>query len=258
MRRLNLLAVAIVAALAPTLSADEWGTIKGRFVFQGGKPPPPVVLPVAVPACLANGPISSEKYVVSKDGGVRWVVVWITPENDGVADHKTLPEIHPSLVNIKDKAVVVDQPCCKFEPHVLVMRKGQDFIGKNSSAIAHAMQILGQNGVNQNLALNAGASIPVPAGMWKPYYYPSSISCGIHPWMKSYLFVIGHPYFAVSDEDGKFEIKTVPAGKLRILMWQEGMGWVHKREEGKKGYNGQAITVEAGKTLDVGQYTVTP
>jgi hypothetical protein len=252
----NLLVMVALAALTTSASAEGWGTIKGQFVIDGGKAPPVIKLDVNKDEahCLSKGAINSEKYVVGKNGGVRWVVVWIAPENNGMADHKTLPDIHPSLAAIKDKKLIVDQPCCKFEPHVVVMRKGQEFVGKNSSEIAHAMQILGQNGVSENLSLTPGGSLSIAAGRWKTYYYPSEISCGIHPWMKAKLFVLGHPYFAVSDEDGKFEIKNVPAGKLRILMWHE-VGWVNK-QEGKPGFHGQPITVEDGKTLDVGKVTV--
>src|SRR4051812_33903295 len=233
----NLLGIAALAALTASAPAEGWGTIKGQFVIDGGKAPPVVKLDINKDQdhCLAKGDITSEKYVVNKNGGVRYVVVWIAPEKDGVADHKTLPDIHPNLADIKNKQLTVDQPCCKFEPHVIVMRKGQEFVGKNSSPISHAMQILGQNGVSENLSLTPGGSLSIAASKWKPYYYPSEISCGIHPWMKAKLFVLGHPYFAVSDEDGKFEIKNVPAGKLRILMWHEGMGWVHKKD--KRGFD---------------------
>ena len=256
--RLHLWTLAAVAALASSVSAQGWGTIKGQFVIEGDKPPPVVKLDINKDQdhCLAKGAITGEKYVVNKNGGVRWVVVWIAEDNNGVADHKAMLPIHPSLAAIKEKQVTVDQPCCKFEPHVIVMRKGQDFVGKNSSPIAHAMQILGQNGVGQNLALVPGGSLSIDAAKWKPYYYPSEISCGIHPWMKAKLFVLPHPYFAVSDEDGKFEIKNVPAGKLRILMWHDGMGWVHKKDAGKKGFDGQGIEVADGKTLDVGKVIV--
>ncbi len=250
-------AIAAVAAMVSTASAEGWGTIKGQFVIEGAVPP---VVTLAIDQdkvpCLAKGPILSEKYVVNpKNKGVKWVVVWIAPEKNGIADHKTIPEIHPELVKIKDKQIVVDQPCCKFEPHVFVLRKGQDFVGKNSSPIAHAMLIQGQNGVSDNLTLAPGGQLPVAAAKWKPHYYPTSISCGIHPWMNAKMFVIGHPYFAVSDEDGKFEIKNVPAGKLSIIMWHEE-GWAHKKAPGKKGFDGQSITVEDGKTLDLGKIAV--
>jgi len=95
MRR-SVLAVVVVATLT-SLSAQGWGTIKGRFVTENGKPPPVVILPVPAGPCLANGPILSEQYVVNKNGGVRWVVVWIVAEKDGKADHKAVPPIHPGI-----------------------------------------------------------------------------------------------------------------------------------------------------------------
>ena len=54
---------------------------------------------------------------------------------------------------------------------------------------------------------------------------PIAISCNIHPWMKGYMCVFDHPYFAVTDDDGNFEIKNVPAGKLQMVIWQEDMGF---------------------------------
>ena len=50
------------------------------------------------------------------------------------------------------------------------------------------------------------------------------IQCDIHPWMKAYFFVIDHPYFAVTNEQGKFEIKGLPAGKYTLSAWHEEFG----------------------------------
>jgi hypothetical protein len=258
MRR-SLLAVVLAALLTASASAQGWGTIKGRHVIEGGKPPPAIQLDVNKDQnhCLEKEKLLfSDKYVVSKTGGVRWVVVWIAPTKEGIADHKTPLRIHPSLAAIKDKQVVVDQPCCKFEPHVVVLRKGQELVGKNSSPINHAFRIEGHNGVGENLALAPRSSTTIPAAKWKPHYYHSTLSCGVHPWMQSSLYVFDHPYFAISDEECRFEIRNVPAGKLRILM-QHDVGWVHQYDKDKgKGYDGQPITVEEGKTLDLGQITV--
>ena len=55
---------------------------------------------------------------------------------------------------------------------------------------------------------------------------PFSYSCSIHPWMKGYVGTFAHPYFAVTDADGNFEIKNAPAGDWRLLVWQEKVGWV--------------------------------
>ena len=64
--------------------------------------------------------------------------------------------------------------------------------------------------------MSSQSSLTIAAEKWKSHYFPSSISCGIHPWMQAKLFVLGHPYFAISDKEGKIEIPNVPAGKLRL------------------------------------------
>jgi hypothetical protein len=264
MRSLSTLALfSLVVLLAAGSSANcqqEWGSIKGQLVMENGKTPPAVKLNVNKDQdhCLSKGDIFSEEYVVNpKNKGVRYVVVWIAAEKGGKADYKTELPLHPSVKEIpaNRKQVVMDQPCCKFEPHVLAMRKGQDFVGRNSAPIPHSLLIQGNNGVNLNLQLIANSGeLTVEASKWKPHYYPSGISCAIHPWMQGKLFVFAHPYFAITDADGNFEIKNVPAGKLRIMMWHDS-GWIVKDGE-LPGYNGIEITVPSGKTLDMGKVPV--
>jgi hypothetical protein len=240
-----------------TILADEWGNIKGRVVYGENKPFVPVELRVTKDRdhCLSKGKILSEKYVVNpRNNGVRNVVVWVAAEQDGKANHKAELRIHPSLKDIPadNKQVVIDSPCCRFEPHVVVLRKGQEIVGKNSAPIAHSMILNGPSGESYSTLLPPNHKIVLPAERWKPHHLPVVVHCAIHTWMKAYVFVLGHPYSAVTDEDGNFEIKNVPAGKFRLMMWQEGVGWL-LAEEGKHRSNGKGITVEAGKTLDVGK-----
>ena len=67
------------------------------------------------------------------------------------------------------------------------------------------------------------------------------VKCNIHPWMRGYIAVFKHPYFAVTDKTGSFELKDLPAGSYTITAWQE-----------KLGPQSQKLTVAAGesKTLD--------
>jgi hypothetical protein len=48
--------------------------------------------------------------------------------------------------------------------------------------------------------------------------------CDVHGWMNAYVGVLDHPYFAVSDKDGKFDIKTLPPGTYTIEAWHEKLG----------------------------------
>src|SRR4051812_25926728 len=111
-----------VAAQNPQPAA--WVTVKGRVVLPADRPIPPRP-PLAVggpngPACLKNGPILDESAVVSpKTRGIKNVVVWLRPNN--ATDRKAAfaaHEVHPGDAARKPAVVVIDQPCCVFEPRV--------------------------------------------------------------------------------------------------------------------------------------------
>ena len=173
-------------------------------------------------ACLKNGKLLEDKLVVNpKNKGVRWCIVYLMSA-DGF--NKAIP-IHPKLKAIKKKTVELDQPCCQFEPHMLAMREGQTLIVKNSMPIAHNVNLVGGGRPpNVNQIVPPGGKFKVEDIKARPI--PIFVKCDIHPWMSGRIAVLNHPYFAVTDEDGKFEIKDAPAGNFRLVIWQEEAGWV--------------------------------
>ena len=205
---------------------EPWGTVQGRVVWAGedAPTPTPVVMDKDQAVCSKNGPIYKMDYVVNpKNKGVRWAVVWLVDADDY---QKALP-VHPDRKEVAQKELVLDQPCCQFEPHVVCLREGQTLTARNSGTIPHNTKI-DSPGDNPNLnpLIPPGASASVPN--WKADWRPSLVSCGIHPWMSAYLRVFDHPYFAVTDEDGQFKIEKAPAGKYRIVAWQESVGYLDK------------------------------
>jgi hypothetical protein len=64
--------------------------------------------------------------------------------------------------------------------------------------------------------------------------------CNVHPWMKSYVGVVEHPFFSVSGDNGQFEIKDLPAGTYVIEAWHE-----------KLGVSTQNVTVGSGETKTI-------
>jgi hypothetical protein len=227
----------------------DWGTVKGRIVLDAAAAPAPKQIDVGNNAnaavCLANGPLFSEELVVNKDNlGVKWVFVWLTPAGPGAK----LP-IHPNLVNPKAKQVEIDQPCCAFVPHALALREGQDLIAKNSSTIAHNVNWTSFKNPGGNQIVPAGKSITIEG--LKADRFPVQVACNIHGWMKGYVRVFDHPYFAVTDADGKFEIKLAPAGAARLVIWHDS-GW----GPGKK--DGNPIDIKANDVLDLGDLKIKP
>ncbi len=261
LRAVSLLALPLACALAlPSRApAQGWGTLKGQVIYTGSEKPnqkADLSGNKDEKACTKNGPILKDDLVVNKKNkGLRWVVVWLTVDNNGEADHAAPLPIHPSLKNLKEKSVAMDQPCCKFEPHIVTLREGQDFIGKNSSELGHNMRVigLGPNSNNTtNLILPKKTEQKIGKVPWKVTVtrpgrpnLPNPVNCDIHKWMSGYLFVFAHPYVAVTDENGKFVIG--------LVMWHEKDIFV-LGEKGKVGdFNGRLITVKAKEPTDLGK-----
>jgi hypothetical protein len=243
--------VAVVLA-APGLSLAEgsWGTIKGQVVWDGGDIPQPAQINVTKDqqVCLKEGPLFEEKFVIDKKTkGVRWVMVWLVDKDDIKAE---LP-IHPALKQIKEKKVILDQPCCHFTPHVLGVREGQTVVAKNPATVPHNVNVVGgRDNPNLNQIIPPGQELDIMG--FKASTSPVLVSCSIHTWMKGYIRVFKHPYFAVTDEQGRFEIPNAPAGDYRIVIWQEEAGWV----KGDK--TGTPITVKAEGVTDLRKIRLTP
>ena len=258
-QRLALLCVLGLMGSQPRAAAQGWGTVQGRAVCTDARALQPKQLKVTRDrkVCLKEGLIFSEEYVVNpKNKGVRWVVAWLAKDNNGKAEHDAVLPVHPDLKALKVKEVVMEVRCCRFEPHVVALRKGQDFTGRNLSAVQHNMNIQGRKGpAISPVLLPSDKEWRYPARVWKPDYIPRSVSCNIHPWMQAKAFCFAHPYFAVTDADGNFEIKYAPAGKYRLIVWHEGMGWV--AGDTKPSKHGKLIEIKPGGVTNVGKLAVT-
>jgi hypothetical protein len=111
-------------------------------------------------------------------------------------------------------------------------------------AIAHNFFWVSENNGNHNVNVPANGqwTMPKPLVMEKP---PIQYKCTIHGWMTGYVRVFDHPYYAVTDDDGRFEIKNAPVGKYRIVYWHEtGL------RGGAKGRFGEKVEVK-GPTLEM-------
>jgi hypothetical protein len=211
-------AVASILALAgaTTARAEGWGNIRGQVVWDAGAAPLQVQINVDKDreACLKKGQLFDERLVVNpRNKGVRWCLVYLM-STDGFT--KDIP-INPKLKEVKRQTVELDQPCCQFEPHMLTMREGQTLLVKNSAGIAHNVNITGAiKGPNLNQIVPAGGQFKVERIVSRNL--PIIVKCDIHGWMNGWIAVLKNPYFAITDEDGKFEIKDAPAGDFRLVI----------------------------------------
>jgi plastocyanin len=117
--------------------------------------------------------------------------------------------------------VVIDQRKMAFLPHVVAVQQGTTVEFLNSDPVGHNVYWPSISG-NKKLTHNLGTW---PKGEKKPFQFNdlgvASLLCNVHPEMSGYVVVVPTPYFAVTDKDGNFEIKNVPAGKYTLKTWSE-------------------------------------
>jgi hypothetical protein len=251
-RRPAVLAMSSASAAEPARTktspvAQAGSGLTGTVVWK--EAPPPVMAPLNLgasadkAACEKNGPVMDESAVVnSKNKGLRDVFVWLEPAEKGAKFN-----IPANLAKPAESKVVLDQPHCAFIPHALALREGQLLIAKNTSGIAHNFKWQGiVDGNAGNKLLPPGGEVEIEL---KADRLPIAIECNIHPWMKGYVRVYDHPYYAVTDADGKFTIPHAPAGACKLKIWHGSKGWLN----GKLGAKGQDVTV-TGAAQDLGTF----
>jgi plastocyanin len=117
--------------------------------------------------------------------------------------------------------VVVDQKKMAFIPHVVAVQQGTTVDFLNSDAVGHNVYWPSIS-ANKKLSHNLGTW---PKDQKKPFQFndlgTASLLCNVHPEMSGYVVVVPTPYFAVTDKDGSFEIKNIPAGKYTLKTWSE-------------------------------------
>jgi plastocyanin len=184
---------------APTGS----GVLKG-VVKLTGNVPPPEPWPGAGNADCKSLHDETVQLVKVKDGAVQDVFVYVK---------EGLPKgSYPA----PSEPVVFDQKGCEFSPRVFGVRAGQPIAMGNSDKLMHNVKSPEFNqgfpfGVKRTMTLNEPAVMAI-------------IKCDVHPWMRSYAGVMEHPYFAVTGEDGTFEIKGLVDGEVTVEAWHEKLG----------------------------------
>jgi hypothetical protein len=221
-------------AAAPAAPADGGaaktgsGSISGKISFDGAVPAAEKIKTSADPKCAAMNPGGLEKQVIQvKDGGLANVLVYVKSGVSGSYPAPTTP-------------VVLDQRGCTYHPHIVALQVGQPLTIRNSDDTLHNIHPRPQ--VNQEF--NVGQpkkDMETTKTFDKEEVAPwITVGCDVHPWMRSYIAVVNHPFFAVTGEDGSFEIKGLPAGDYEI-------GLVHE----KLGTQTQKVSVKDGEAAKV-------
>jgi len=202
------------AAAAPAAAVDPAtaASIKGVVALAGGAPKNEPIRMNADPVCVkeAKGPQFQETYAVAADGkSIGNVFVYV---KDGLSGSFPAPSAPAKL----------DQIGCRYHPHVFGVQVGQPVEIINSDPTLHNIHATPKN----NPEFNNGQPIQ---GMKTTQTFNAKevmvpFKCDVHGWMNAYMAVLDHPFFAVSDAEGKFEIKGLPPGTYTIEAWHEKLG----------------------------------
>jgi len=238
----------------PYKSSGNEGTITGAVAFTGEAPAPKPISMDADAACAQSNPNPQTEDVLVKDGKLANVLVYV---KDGkTAEGKSLAGF---TFEVPPVEVALDQKGCRYIPHVLGMMAGQKLKVTNSDPTAHNVHPSPKSNKEWNQSQPAGAQPIIQTFTRAEVVVP--VKCNQHPWMKANIGVMKHPLFAVSGENGAYEIKGVPPGTYTLAIWHERYG--EKTQSvtvGAKESKTQDFTVDpsAGKTASLGLLEVMP
>lgn len=164
----------------------------------------------------------SEVELVSDKGEIKNVFVYV---KKGLPAGKTY--------EAPKQGALLDQQRSMFRPRVQGLFVGQEITLRNSDPVIHNVRSLS----DENRPFNIGQPVGSPdrKKKFRDKEGPIQLRCDFHPWMRAYLFVMEHPFFAVTDVQGRFSIKGLPADNYTLAIWHEAFG----EQE-------QKITVKAG------------
>ena len=193
------------------------GTLTGKVTFTGARPTPKQINIEEDAECVKLNPngMSDEAILVNKDGTLSNVFVYV---KEGL---KTRNYDKPT------QPVVLDQKGCRFSPRVFGIQAGQPFTVTNSDPITHNVHPIAK----MNREWNQSQS-PEDPPIQRKFARPEMmvrIKCNVHNWMRSWVAVMDHPFYAVTKADGSFQIPNLPPGDYVIEAWQENLGTQQQR-----------------------------
>ncbi len=188
------------------------GALAGTIKFTGKKPVRKPIDMSEDPACVEahHGKAYDESVVVNTNGTLANAFVYIKSGLEG----KTFA--------VPPTPVVIDQNGCWFHPRVLGIQTGQMLQVINSDPVTHNIHPMAQINREWNHSQGQGDA-PLARKFLKPEVM-IRVKCNIHSWMRAFIGVVEHPYFAVTGADGRFEIHNIPPGDYVLEAWQETLG----------------------------------
>ena len=204
------------------------GSIHGAAFLDGPAPSLPAIDMQSEPACAkaSQSAASARAVIVSSGGALANVVVYV---KQGLGRYRFDSPKSP---------VVLDQKGCVYQPRIIALMTNQTLEISNSDATIHNVHAMPKTNAEWNKAQREGSPLLETSFPRPELAIP--FMCNVHPWMRAFVFVFDHPYFAITDSAGNFKIQNLPPGTYTIEAWQE-----------KLGARTQTVTVAAKESKEV-------
>jgi plastocyanin len=199
------------SGIAPALAADT-GSVKGKVTYKGGREALPddlkrkgIPTTAADPNCTKQIGTNTVHVQKAADGsGISFVLVSIKADFAG----KTF--------ETPAEPAVLNQEGCEYKPHVLALMVNQKLEIHNNDDTSHNIHTLSKDNPEINISQPKKGAVDTKT-FTKPEVFFTK--CDVHPWMGAWIGVFAHPYFAVTNEKGEFEIKNLPPGEYTLQFW---------------------------------------
>ena len=217
------------------MPVPDGGTMFGTVTLVGEVPKPKGYNLTTLPDQIYCGRISDghgwrllQPFNVGKNGEFRQVVVLLEDIEKG----KPFGEYKPPRIEAVD---------CRFMPFVNVVRDHHDIVVVNMDPAFHDVQAYETSQLGPRVLFNVPLPIskryPNEIGLSDHFYkhYEGipmvqtvkmtkgrqifTMQCGFHAYMESWALVVDHPYYAITDKEGKFEIGDIPPGTYKATIW---------------------------------------
>jgi len=195
------------APAATPIDPNTVASVSGTVKLDGTAPKPAKIDMSQDPACKGT---NTSETIVADGGNLANVFVYV---KDGLGDR---------TFDVPKDTATIDQKGCQYHPHVLGVMTGQNIEIKNDDPTTHNIHPTPKDNREWNESQAPGAPAAEKSFAREEILLP--VKCNQHPWMKMYVNVVKNPFFAVTDKDGKYEIKGLPPGSYTLAFEQEKLG----------------------------------
>lgn len=193
-----------VLSASPSFAAKVTGTVKAFGVTASTKP----MANSTDKAC--PGAVYQDFVVLGENNGLANVLVYV---KSGLPRRNYPPLTRP---------VVVNQVGCRYEPHIFAAMIGQPVVFRSEDATLHTVDVYSKNNGQYGITIPAGFKGGAKRFEKEEYMFP--LMCSLHPWMLAFGNILPHPYFFVSEGQGRYLIDDLQAGTYEIEAWHEKLG----------------------------------